>query len=69
MTFPVSRFSHSDGMTSPESNCAKYIEYFIASNCYALPFRIRLSNTLLFSRERSGYAFRDDERTPLILGG
>jgi len=48
VTLPVSQLSDAYFINTMNRNDAKYIEYFIASNCYALPFRIRLSDTLLF---------------------
>jgi len=48
MTVAVSRLSDANAIKTVERNSTKDIEYFIAANCYALPFRIRWSNTLLF---------------------
>lgn len=48
MTLLVSQLSEACAIKTAETNDAKYIEYFIAVNCYAPPFRIRLSNKLLF---------------------
>jgi hypothetical protein len=41
VTFPVSQLSDAYGINTVERNGSKYIEYFIAANCYAPPFRIR----------------------------
>ncbi|WP_318594761.1 hypothetical protein [Enterobacter kobei] len=41
VTLPVSQLSDANVINTVEREVAKYIEYFIAANCYAPSFRIR----------------------------
>ena len=41
VTLPVSELSDANVINTVEREAAKYIEYFIAANCYAPSFRIR----------------------------